>query len=48
VPGGCCRQITVRGTSAPADLVITEGLTKKKGPVGRYLELKITARAIRT
>src|SRR5215469_7565468 len=42
VPVGCRGQITVRGTGAPADLVITEGLTKRKGPVGRYLELKIT------
>jgi polyisoprenoid-binding protein YceI len=62
-------QITVRGNSAPAELVITEaradedglvvkattrvdryahGLTKKKGLAGRYLDLNITAHAIRS
>lgn len=61
-------QLTVRGTSAPAELVVTEartdedgllvkgatridryahGLTKKKGLAGRFLELRITARATR-
>jgi polyisoprenoid-binding protein YceI len=62
-------QITVRGKSTPADLVITEahtdedglhhrattridrydhGLIKKKGLAGRYLDMDITARAIRS
>jgi polyisoprenoid-binding protein YceI len=61
--------ITARGTTAPAELVITESradedgllfravtrvdryahaITKKKGMAGRYLDLEITARAIRT
>jgi polyisoprenoid-binding protein YceI len=62
-------QITVRGTSTPAELVVTEartdenglfvkattridryahGLTKKKGLAGRFLDLTITAHAIRS
>ncbi len=62
-------QVTARGKSAPAELVITEastdgdgvvikaavridryahGLTKKKGLAGRYLDMNITAHAVRS